>query len=79
MIYDTVIGLFYYNEKAYHIDAYSAMEEDSDLGDRGRTDKDIGIWLYNRLKVVDVECLLFVRTLAVWTKMVWQRQSILTT
>jgi hypothetical protein len=33
LIYDTVIGLFYCDEKVYRIDAYSAMEEDSDPGD----------------------------------------------
>jgi hypothetical protein len=79
LIYDTVIGLFYCDEKVYRIDAYSAMEEDSDPGDRGRTDEDVAIWLCNRLKVVDVECSLLVRTLAAWTKMVWRRQSVLST
>jgi hypothetical protein len=79
LIYDTVIGLFYCDEKVYRIDAYSAMEEDSDPGDRDRTDEDVAIWLCNRLKVVDVECSLLVRTLAVWTKMVWRRQSVLST
>jgi hypothetical protein len=79
LIYDTVIGLFYCDEKEYLIDAYSAMEEDSDLGDRGRTDEDVATWLCNRLRVVDVECSLFIRTLAVWAKMVWRRQSVLST
>jgi hypothetical protein len=79
LIYDTVIGLFYCDERAYRVDAYSAMEEDSDPGGQGRTDEDVAIWLCNRLKVVDVECSLFVRTLAVWTKMVWRRKSLLST
>jgi len=79
LIYDTVIGLFYCDERAYRIDAYSTMEEDSDPDNQGRTGEDVAIWLCTRLEVADVETSLFIRTVAVWTKMVWRRQAAMRT
>jgi len=77
VVYDTLIGLYYCDETTYRLDAHCAMEEDSDPASAGQSDEDVAIWLCTRLKIANVEGSLLIRTLGVWTKMVWRRQAIM--